>query len=84
MQNLTWQQFMDSKKEVENLQWIFEDLEEATPGFIYMDHWYIEQMEDGQFYMMFYNQDWIEPRLDSLEMRLFEILKEENGGAPDE
>jgi hypothetical protein len=80
---LTYDDFLKTKKRSENLRVdapAYTDGYDTTErpvlkGYVYCDAYVIEELEDGRFYLLLANQDWIEPDIAELEPRLYEFVK---------
>ena len=84
---MTFEEFQKTRTYCQDLRPITE-FDESRDGYVYTykypngDSWtglYIEMSEDGGYYLILDNQDWITSDLESLERKLFEYADVELG-----
>ena len=75
---MTFEKFLASKTRCEDIgKAISADLDGLRSGWLYFDCLYIEDNEDGTYFLNIERATWSTPWLDELEMRLYIFAKDE-------
>jgi hypothetical protein len=82
---ISYDEFLKTKKRSEDLRVDAPHYAEAyhaeerpvLKGYVYCDGYVIEELDDGRFYLLLGNRDWIETDIAELEPHLYEFVRHE-------